>query len=146
MDERLAGRPLLSRPEQVLYGRLVRAFAGHIILAHVAVLRLLAADGKDRMDGAAGRPMSNRFKNSVADFVVCRADFTALAVIELEDGVKPPDTQRDKQRRKDQLLQAAGIKVIRLAADDLPPEAALKALVATLPLNSSTAQLMRRAS
>lgn len=133
MDERVAGKPLLNRAEQVLYGRLVRAFAGHIILAHVELRRLLAVDGRDGAE-------------PVADFVVCRADFTALAVIELEDRVASPRMPRDKHHRKDRQLQAAGIKVIRLPADDIPPEAALKALVATLPLNSSTAKLLRRAS
>lgn len=133
MGERVAGKPLLNRAEQVLYGRLVRAFAGHIILAHVALRRLLALDGTDGAE-------------AVADFVVCRADFTALAVIDLEERVKSREAQRDRHPHKDQQLQAAGIKVIRLPADDIPPEAALKALVATLPLNSSTAKLLRRAS
>jgi hypothetical protein len=90
----------------------------------------------------------------VADFVVCRPDFTALAVVELEDravGRDSPrdrnrDAQREKNRRKDELLQSAGIKVVRLAANDLPNEPALKALIAALPVKSPTAQLMQRAS
>ena len=123
-----ATKPLLSRPEQLLYARLVRAFPGHVILAHVALSRLL-----------------------VANFVVCRPDFTAVAALELDEAApKSSDLQRcatrHKNRRKDLLLQAAGVKVLRVAVHDLPDERALKSLVAALPLSPPVAQVMRRAS
>jgi hypothetical protein len=123
-----ATKPLLSRPEQLLYARLVRAFPGHVILVHVALSRLL-----------------------VANFVVCRPDFTAVAAVELDEPTtKSIDAQRSavrhKHRRKDLQLQAAGVKVIRIAAHDLPDERALKSLVAALPLSPPGAQVMRRAS
>src|ERR1700688_3812277 len=79
----VTAKPLLGRPEQVLYGRLVRAFPGHVILAHVALSRLLAVD---RTAAATEGPaIATRGRQLVADFVVCRPDFTALAVVELED-------------------------------------------------------------
>ena len=121
-------KPLLSRPEQLLYARLVRAFPGHVILAHVALSRLL-----------------------VANFVVCRPDFTAVAALELDEPTaESSDAHRcatgHKHRRKDLQIQAAGVKVIRIAAHDLPDERALKSLVAALPLSPPGAQAMRRAS
>lgn len=147
MREMVAAKPLLSRPEQQLYGRLVRAFPGHVILAQVALSRLLATDRPATADGAA---IVNRGKQLVADFVVCRSDFTALAVIELADRAPAERAEgREAQRakpRKDQLLQAAGIKVVRLAANDIPTELALKALVVALPVKPSTAPPVRRAS
>jgi hypothetical protein len=42
-------------------------------------------------------------------------------------------------------LHAAGIKILRLVAEDIPSDAALKALVAALPSTSAGA-LMKRAS
>ncbi len=140
----VAAKPLLSRPEQQLYGRLVRAFPGHVILAHVALSRLLVVDQAASV--ADAQPSTNRHRQLVVDFVVCRPDFTALAVVEVDEGGKPREAQREKHRRKDQFLHAAGIKVVRVAAADIPNEPALKALVAALPLNSSAAQVMRRAS
>jgi|SRR5450631_1829699 hypothetical protein len=123
-----ATKPLLSRPEQLLYARLVRAFPGHVILAHVAFSRFL-----------------------VANFVVCRPDFTALAAVELDEPTtKSSDAQRcamrHKYRRKDLQLQAAGVKVIRVAAQDLPDERALKSLVTALPLSPPGTQILRHAS
>jgi hypothetical protein len=139
-----AAKPLLSRPEQQLYGRLVRAFPGHVILAHVSLSRLLAADPAAGL--AATQPSGNRCRQWVADFVVCRSDFSVLAVVEVDEGGKSRAAQREKHRRKDQLLQAAGIKVVRVAAADIPHEPALKALVAALPLHVSAPESLRRAS
>ncbi|MDP9012530.1 MAG: DUF2726 domain-containing protein [Pseudomonadota bacterium] len=147
MRETAAARPLLSRPEQLLYGRLVRAFPGHVILAQVALSRILAADPTV---AARGQAVTHRAAQAVLDFVVCRADFTAVAVVELEDGARPESAAgREAQRaqtRKLGLLQAAGIKMVRLAANDLPSELAIKSLVAALPVKSSTAVPVRRAS
>jgi hypothetical protein len=111
----VAAKALLGRAEQILYGRLVRAFPGHIVLSQVALSRLLTLD----------RP-----ETGVADFVVCRADFTAMAVVELDHG---------QERCNDAQLHAAGVKVIRLPRDDIPHERALRALVATLPFKGRMA-------
>ena len=127
----VTAKPLLSRPEQLLYGRLVRAFPGHIILAQVALSQLLVVT----RGNAAGSTQSilNGFRQLVADFIVCAPDFTALAVIELDDRSHRRNVQRERDQRKDRFLQAAGIKVIRVAVADMPNEAELKTLVAVVP-------------
>jgi len=109
--------PLLNRQEQVLYGRLVRAFPGHIILAQAELSRL----GLER---------------SVVDFVILSADFTALAAVQLALRGAPRDGQNERQRCLDTALCAAGIRVLRVPADDIPTDAALRALVAALPLSA----------
>jgi very-short-patch-repair endonuclease len=96
----------------------VRAFPGHLILAQVALSQLLVVDRMDQ-DGSA-QSIANRFRQLVADFVVCAPDFTAVAVIELDDRSHHRIVQRERDRRKDRFLQAAGIKVIRIAVSDLP--------------------------
>jgi hypothetical protein len=87
----------------------------------------------------------------VANFVVCRPDFTAVAAVELDEAApRSSDLQRcatrHKHRRKDLQLQAAGVKVLRVAAHDLPDERALKSLVTAVPLSPPVAPAMRRAS
>jgi hypothetical protein len=144
MRGNVAARALLNGPSQRLYGRLVRAFPGHVILAEVAVARLLLDHATVPDDLAA----AERNRQWVADFVVCRSDFTALAVVEFVRDAAPGDAGG----RRDQLLWAAGIKVVRVAAADLPGELALKALVAALPVKAPTEPpmsaepLMRHAS
>jgi hypothetical protein len=136
-------KPLLSRPEQLLYGRLVRAFPGHIILAQVALSQLLEVD-RSIANGSV-QSIGNRFRQLVADFVVCAPDFTAVAVIELDDRSHQRTVQRQRDQRKDRFLQAAGIKVIRIPVLDIPSEAALKALVAVMPITPPVTRLARRA-
>jgi len=88
------------------------------------------------VDGSA-QSISNRFRQLVADFVVCAPDFTAVAVIELDDRSHARKVQRERDQRKDRFLQEAGIKVIRVSVADMPNEAALKTLVAVMPLTSA---------
>jgi very-short-patch-repair endonuclease len=139
----VTAKPLLSRPEQLLYARLMRAFPGHVILAQVALSQLLKVNHRDAR--YSRQSISNRFRQLVADFVVCAPDFTALAVIELDDRSHSRNVQRERDQRKDLYLQSAGIKVIRVLATDMPNEGALKTLVAVMPTTSPPAQLMRRA-
>lgn len=139
----VTAKPLLSRPEQVLYGRLVRAFPGHVILAQVALSQLLTVARAEAEGGA--QSIANRFRQLVADFVVCAPDFSAVAVIELDDRSHHRNAQRERDQRKDQFLQAAGIKVIRVVVSDIPSEAALKVLVAVMPIAVPAARLARRA-
>jgi len=117
----------------MLYARLVRAFPGHVILAQVALSQLLIVEG-----------VQSRFRQLVADFVVCKPDFSAVAVVELDDPGERTAASIEKNRRKDRFLHAASVKVIRVAPHDLPSEQGLKALVAVPP--PSAAPLMRRAS
>jgi hypothetical protein len=139
----VSAKPLLSRPEQQLYGRLVRAFPGHVILAQVALSQLLVVARADVGGGA--QAVVNRFNQLVADFVVCAPDFTAVAVIELDDRSHSRAVQRNRDQRKDRFLQAAGIKVIRVAVADIPSEAALKTLVAVMPITLAPTPLTRGA-
>ena len=138
----VAAKALLNRAEQMLYGRLVRAFPGHIVLSQVALSRLLvdAAPSPTAPGGGA------RFGQLVADFVVCRADFTAVAVVELHQGADCRAARPERLRRKENYLRAAGVKMVRFAAHDLPTEAALRALVAALPPHSSRLLPVRHAS
>jgi very-short-patch-repair endonuclease len=130
---------LLSRAEQVLYGRLVRAFPGHVVLAQVALSQLLMVDRVQA--GSRAQAIRNKFHLLVADFVICAPDFSALAVIELDDRSHNREPRREQDQRKDAFVQAAGLKMIRVSVADMPNEAALKALMAVMPAASSTAQL-----
>lgn len=97
-----------------------------------------------RRDSAgSAQSISNRFRQLVADFVVCAPDFTAAAVIELDDRSHGRRVQRERDQRKDQFLQAAGIKVVRIAVADMPNEAALRALVVVAPVALPPTQLVR---
>jgi hypothetical protein len=81
----------------------------------------------------------------VADFVICRPDFSALAVVELARPGRSGEARRRRLSQMEAALRAAGIKVLQLAPRDIPSEPALRALIAALPAHGP-ASLMRRAS
>jgi hypothetical protein len=137
-------KPLLTRPEQVLYGRLVRAFPGHVVLAQVALLQLSGLNRDAHLLGAGAARKG--FRRLVADFVVCTPDFCAAAVIEIDDRSPARRVPRERDQLKDQFLNAAGIKVVHLQAADLPNEVALRTLVAVAPIAAPSPLLARRAS
>ncbi len=137
---------VLSDPEKLLYGRLVRALPGHIVFAKVAVSQLLNVE----REPSRGRSpaLAHQLRQWVADFVVCASDFTVAAVIQLDRRAQQRDAQRVRDAWKAQLLQAAGIRVFRVPVADIPNEAALKALLALRQTHSGqpASQALRQAS
>jgi hypothetical protein len=115
-----AKRPL-SKPEQILYFRLVQALPEHLVLAQVQLSRFLGvASGKDTW------VWRNRINQKSADFVVCRKDASVVAVIELDDASHERTERRAADATKEKALAAAGIRVIRWPARALPDEPAIK--------------------
>jgi hypothetical protein len=81
----------------------------------------------------AGAPRSlawqNRFYRLVADFVLCRRDFGIIAVIEVDD---PSHARAERQRadaRKPQVVESAGLRLVRIPAGQLPSDARLRAMI-----------------
>jgi very-short-patch-repair endonuclease len=82
-----------------------------------------------------------------ADFVICTKDATVLAVIELDDSSHQKDRRKATDNKKERALVAAGIKLIRWQARELPDDAVIRsALLPKLSLNpgASPAGLPRR--
>lgn len=120
-------RPLLSEPEQLLYVRLVRALAGHFILAKVALSQVLAVERDPTRRHS--QYDANQLRQLFADFAVCTLDFSVTAVIEVDRRVRQREAQRVRDRWKNELLRAAGIHVVRVPCTDIPNEATLRTLL-----------------
>lgn len=131
---------VLSDTEQALFRRLVLAMPGHVVLAQVALSQLVGVK-----KGANFAAAFNRYSRLVADFVLCRRDFSVLAVVELDDHYHDHPRRRDADQRKNEVLQAAGIPVIRLNAAALPSEQELvQLLTPNLPSRQSSFQGIAR--
>lgn len=112
----------LSNPEQVLYFRLVKALPDHIVLAQVALSRMLGVN-----KGNNYGTWFNRINRMSADFVVCSKDSTIVAVIELDDASHKRATREIADAKKDKALASAGIRIIRWKVSSMPDEADIKA-------------------
>jgi len=137
---------LLSDPEKLLYGRLVRALPGHIVFAKLPMSQLLDIARDPSREKAPS--LAHELRHWVADFVVCAADFTVTAVIQLDRRAQPRELQRMRDALRNQQLQAAGIRAFRVPIADIPTEAHLKALLALRLTYSAppTSRALRQAS
>jgi very-short-patch-repair endonuclease len=118
----------LSSPEQALYFRLSNSLPEHIVLAQVALSRLLGVK-----KGNNYRAWANRINRMSADFVVCSKDSSIVAVIELDDASHEREDRKVADTKKDKALSAAGVRVIRWHAKSLPDEVAIKAAFGAQP-------------
>jgi len=115
-------KKLLTRPEQVLYFRLVSALPEHVVLAQVQLSRLVGVK-----KGANAQSWLNRISRMSADYVICTKDSSAIAVVELDDASHQSGKRIAADAKKDGALKAAGINVFRWFVSELPDEAAIRA-------------------
>jgi hypothetical protein len=128
--------PLTER-ERVLYHRLSELFPSHIVFAQFALSQLIAVQSGT----AARRSLRNKYQQLVADFVLCRRDFTVIAVIELDDASHAQSAQLERDARKSKAIRSAGMRLVRLQWP-IAPDNELRALIAdgdTDSLSSVTA-------
>lgn len=112
----------LSSPEQVLYFRLCKALPGHVVLAQVALSRILGVKRGNNFG-----EWFNRINRMSADFVVCSKDSTIVAVIELDDASHETADRQAADAKKDKALSSAGIRIVRWQAKSIPDEATIRA-------------------
>ena len=110
-------KPLLSKPEQVLYHRLVSALPEQIILAQVQLSRVL-----DVKKGYNFGQWHNRINRMSLDFVVCRKDSSVVAAIELDDKSHEAESRQKADAKKDKALASAEIPIIRWKVEKMPDE------------------------
>lgn len=119
-------KSVLTRPEQTLHHRLVKALPDHIVLAQVQVSRVLGVK-----KGFNFAEWNNRINRLSYDFLVCTKDGTAVVAIELDDRSHEAADRAQTDGKKDKATAAAGLKMIRWHVRSLPDEAAIR--VAVLP-------------
>ncbi len=115
-------RPVLTEREQVLYQRLVAAFPDQVVLAQVALSQIVAVP----MEYPQRQALQNKFFRLVADFVVCRHDFSVIMVVELDDSTHLRADRQDADARKAKAVEDAGLRLMRIGTGTLPTIQALR--------------------
>jgi very-short-patch-repair endonuclease len=118
-------RNLLTDREQSFYQRLLNVYPHHKILVQVALSQLIEVD----RNHPERQSIRARYKQLVADFVLCRPDLSIVAVIELDDLSHESAVRQGADARKNKALADAGIKLVRIPAGSLPSENALRGLI-----------------
>jgi hypothetical protein len=118
----VVARNLLTNREQLFYQRLLSVFPNHKIFVQVALSQLIDVP-EDRPERQSIR---DRFSQLVADFVLCRADLSVIAVIELDDRTHERRDRQAADARKTKALADAGFPLVRIPAGALPSEERLR--------------------
>ena len=115
---------VMSKAEQILYFRLKDALPDHIVLAQVALSRVITPR-KGQNTLAAFRSISQKS----LDFVVCHKDGSVVAAIELDDDSHKRKNRANADAAKNNALASAGVKLVRWHVRAIPDEAEIKAMV-----------------
>jgi uncharacterized protein DUF2726 len=121
----LSARNLLSKRENKLYQNLIVLYPDHKIFVQVALSQLIDVD-RNHPESDSIRA---RYKQLVADFVLCRADLSVVAVIELDDRTHEWPKRKAADARKNKALADAGIRLVRVPAGRLPTTEKLRELL-----------------
>jgi len=121
----VAARSLLSPREQSLYQRLLSLYPKHQVFVQVALSQLIDVD----RNHPESESIRARYKQLVADFVLCRADLSVVAVIELDDRSHERRDRQDADARKSKALADAGLRLVRIPAGALPSEEELREII-----------------
>lgn len=117
-------KSLLGEREQVLFHRLVEAMPGHQVMAQVRLADIVGV--KKCADWQA---WFNKVSRKSVDFVICDKAFVVLACIELDGKTHELEARKKADNTKDEALSAAGIPVVRIDANKLPPTGDIKAML-----------------
>jgi hypothetical protein len=118
-------RNLLTDRELSLYQSLLSLYPEHKIFVQVALSQLIEVD----RNHPESESIRARYKQLVADFVLCRADLSVVAVIELDDRSHENPRNQYADARKSKVLKDARIRLVRIPAGALPSEDRISALI-----------------
>jgi Protein of unknown function (DUF2726) len=121
----VAARKLLTAREQSLYESLLGLYPDQKIFIQVALSQLVDVPE----DHPERQSIRNRFSQLVLDFVLCRADLTVVAVIELDDRSHRRPERQAADARKTKALADAGIRLVRVPAGALPSNDTLREII-----------------
>ncbi|OSM07029.1 hypothetical protein MAIT1_00062 [Magnetofaba australis IT-1] len=103
----------MSKPEEILYWRLVEALPDHVILPQVSFSRFMKVTCQDRK---AYMARFGQISQKTVDYLVCDKAFNIVTAIELDD--RSHKTEDD--RKRDELFKEAGIRIIRWNVGNMP--------------------------
>lgn len=115
---------LLNEKEQVLFHRLIEALPDHYIMAQVRLADIVGVDKcKNYM------AWFNKISRKSVDFVVCEKSFEVVACIELDGSTHDQEERQKADGDKEEVLNAAGIPLVRISVSELPSSKEIEALL-----------------
>jgi len=123
-------KTLLGEKEQVMFHRLIEAMPDNYVMAQVRLADIVGVKKSD-----SWQSWFNKISRKSVDFVICNKSFVVLACIELDGKTHEQEDRKKADNSKDEALNAAGVPIVRIDANKLPPTNEIKAMLenAVLP-------------
>ena len=102
----------------------------HYVMAQVRLADIVGVKKSD-----SWQAWFNKISRKSVDFVICNKSFVVLACIELDGKTHEQEGRQKADNSKDEALNAAGVPIVRIDANKLPPTNEIKAMLenAVLP-------------
>jgi hypothetical protein len=113
--------PMLSETERQLFERLVAALPEYRVLPQVRISRFVEVLNVPKREA-----IRNGYAGLSADFVLCDQDFNVKAVVELDDSSHGSASQQAQEAKKDAVVTAAGILMVRCHVTAIPTVARIR--------------------
>ena len=117
-------KQLLTKPEQVLYFKILEALPEYLIFTQVQLSQILGVE-----KGYSYSEWYNRINRMSVDFVVCNKAAEIVALIELDDSTHEKEDRKEADRKKDKACKDAGIRLIRWNVKAIPNKAEIRKTV-----------------
>lgn len=122
---RLYARPPLDAPQMSVFGHLLRALPGYVVLPKITYDHFLEArDGSP----SENTSLQNRAARQLADFVICDKKLRVLLVCQIKDGTHLPARMQERQK----MLDKTGLRMLRWQIEQPPDPSKLLKTVQTL--------------
>jgi len=121
----LAPKAMLSARERSFHRLLVSQYPEHYIFAKLALSQLIEV----LPDSAHRELVGNLVKEHVAAFVLCRTDYSVMAIIELDEGTRFAPGMQAREAHTAKALQSAGLRLVRIPPGPLPEGADLRLVI-----------------
>ncbi|WP_150553565.1 DUF2726 domain-containing protein [Pandoraea soli] len=110
----------LTATEQAFFRLIESSLPGHVVLAQVDIKRIVRTKRNKRHEHF------NRVAQLSLDYVICRRDFSVVAAIELDDPSHDRQRQRTRDEKKNAVMRAIGVRLVRFDVRRYPSESEVR--------------------
>lgn len=115
---------ILTRAEQILYCRLVKAMPDYLVLTKVHLESFLGVK-----NGYRASAWNRRIGRMSVDFLVCTPDARIVAAIDMDGDTPDTPKRRTQNERKGLALASAGIKLLCWHVRSMPTDTAIRTML-----------------
>lgn len=126
-DSYEAKERLLSKPENLFRNILKTGLPGHEIFANVRLVDIVRVQTKHQ--GNKNVWLFRNISQYHIDFLVCDKETNIIAAIELDDPSHDTNDGERRDAKKDECLNAVGIKLIRIRIENMPKHTEIKNMI-----------------